>query len=80
MFTIKQEQKVNKVAREVRVGESIQVVLNNPVVLGTRYRFEKVASVKRLGKMIYIKTVSGKEIEVEHWMRVVVKIEYEVCV
>jgi len=80
MFTIKQEQKVNKVAREVRVGESIQVMLNNPVVLGTRYRFEEVANVKRLGKMIYIKTVSGKEIEVEHWMRVVVKIEYEICV
>ena len=80
MFTIKQEQKVNKVAREVRVGESIQVMLNNPVVLGIRYRFEEVASVKRLGKMVYIKTVSGKEIAVEHWMRVVVKIEYEICV
>lgn len=77
---MKKEQKVNKVAREVRVGESIQVVLNNPVVLGTRYRFEEVASVKRLGKMVYIKTVKGNEIAVENWMRVVVKIEYEVCV
>lgn len=77
---MKKEQKVNKVAREVRVGESIQVMLNNPVVLGSRYRFEEVASVKRLGKMVYIKTVKGNEIAVENWMRVVVKIEYEVCV
>lgn len=77
---MKKEQKVNKVAREVRVGESIQVMLNNPVVLGSRYRFEEVASVKRLGKMVYIKTVKGNEIAVENWMRVVVKIEYEICV
>ena len=80
MFTIKKEQKISKVAREVQVGECIQVMLDNPVVLGTRYRFDKVVKVKRLGRMVYIKTVSGKEVAVEHWMRVVVKIEYEICV
>lgn len=61
---MQQEQKISKVAREVKVGDIMQI---------SRYSFDEVVNVKRIGKIVYIKTANGKEIEFEHWMRAVVK-------
>jgi hypothetical protein len=71
MRTITKEQKISKVAKEVKVGDMMQTSV---------YSFNEVVDVKRVDKIVCIKTANGVEFELEDWMRVVVKITYTITI